>query len=274
MSDKAPPRPPEGDWLGTPFLRFERHCALARCIVDRPDARNAMTPSMYFGIRAAIKRVDSDDELAGLLITGTGDVFIPGGDLGGASAADEWRDVAGLLGMDITPFDALRQAAKPVVSAVNGICQGGGLVIAMLSDVAVASDRATFRVPELYRGIADTHYAHILARQVGPARARDLMLTGLTISADEAVEWGLMTRLAPHGELLDVATDVLRACGRTAPIARMEVKRTFDAYYGLYDRIGMAASLSREEAREGFEAFKARRSPSWVHPDLRVNGRL
>ncbi|MBV8387241.1 MAG: enoyl-CoA hydratase/isomerase family protein, partial [Acidimicrobiia bacterium] len=133
-------RPPEGDWLGTPYLRFERHGPLARCVVDRPDARNAMTPAMYFGVRYASNHVDADPELAGLLVTGTGDVFIPGGDMGGASP-DAW----GLppLGMEITPFDGLRQAIKPVVSAVNGICQGGGLMIAMLSDVAVVSERAT-----------------------------------------------------------------------------------------------------------------------------------
>ena len=65
------PRPPEGDWLGTPFLRFERHGVLAHVIVDRPEARNALTPAMYFGIRYAIDHVNRDADLAGLLITGT-----------------------------------------------------------------------------------------------------------------------------------------------------------------------------------------------------------
>src|SRR5205814_5678887 len=132
-------------------------------------------------------------DLAGLLITGSGDVFIPGGDMGGARSDDEWH-VPNSLGMDVTPFDALRQAHKPVVSAVNGICQGGGLMIAMLSDMAVASDRATFRAPELFRGIADTHYGHILARQVGPGRARDLLCPGRTLDARQAGEVGLVTR--------------------------------------------------------------------------------
>ena len=67
--------------------------------------------------------------------------------------------------------------------AVNGICQGGGLMIAMLSDVTVASDRATFRAQELFRGIADTHYAQILPRQIGPVKARDMLLTGRTVDA-------------------------------------------------------------------------------------------
>jgi len=268
MSTATVGRPPEGDWLGTPYLRFERHGPLARCVVDRPDARNAMTPAMYFGVRYASNHVDLDDSLAGLLITGAGDVFIPGGDMGG------WGDLPRLLYMDLTPFDALRQARKPVVAAVNGICQGGGLVIAMLCDVAVASDRATFRVPELYRGIADTHYAHILSRQIGPARARDLMLTGRTLTAAEAVDWGLIARLVPHDGLLAAATEVLEAACRTAPAARADIKRTFDEYYGLYDRIGMVGSLRGPEAAEGYAAFKERRSPAWVHPDLRAEGRL
>jgi len=269
----SPGKPPEGDWLGTSYLRFERHGPLAHCIVDRPEARNAMTPAMYFGVRYASNHVDADAELAGLLITGTGDVFIPGGDMGGARSPDEWA-VPTSLGMEVTPFDALRQAQKPVVSAVNGICQGGGLMIAMLSDMAVVSERATFRAPELFRGIADTHYGHILARQVGPARARDLLFTGRTIDAHEAVSWGLISRVVPHDELLEAATEVLVACCRTAPGARSDIKRELDAYYGLYDRIGMTASLGADEAMEGWRAFKERRAPSWIHPDLRPEGRI
>jgi enoyl-CoA hydratase/carnithine racemase len=152
--------------------------------------------------------------------------------------------------------------------------QGGGLVIAMLADMAVASERATFRAPELFRGIADTSYANILPKQIGPARARDLLFTGRTLSAEEAVDWGLITRVVPHDELMDAATEVLIQICRTAPNARVDLKRTFDQYYGLYDRIGMTASLRGPETLEGFLAFKERRSPEWVHPDLRGDGRI
>ncbi|HEY2427367.1 MAG TPA: enoyl-CoA hydratase/isomerase family protein [Acidimicrobiales bacterium] len=267
-----PTEPPNGDWLGTPYLRFERHGPFGWCVVDRPERRNAMTGSMYFGVRYASNHVDHDDDLAGLLITGTGDVFIPGGDLG-AATEDAWG-LPPYIGMEATPFDALRQAVKPVVSAVNGLCHGGGLMIAMLSDVAVVSDRATFRVPELYRGIADTHYAQILSRQIGPGRTRDLMFTGRELSAAEALDWGMVTRVVPHEDLYEAATEVLTACARTAPAARSDIKRSLDAYYGLFDRIGMAASLRGEEVVEGFRAFKERRAPAWIHPDLRPDGRL
>lgn len=85
-SDPTSPRPPHGDWLGTPFLTFAREGPIAVCTLDRPQARNALTPAMYFGIGYAVNRVNSDPDLAGLIITGTADVFAPGGDLGGGGA--------------------------------------------------------------------------------------------------------------------------------------------------------------------------------------------
>ena len=118
-------------------------------------------------------------------------MFIPGGELGGRSARRLGR-CSTCSAWTSCPFDAVRRSLKPIVCAVNGICQGGGMMIAMLSDVAVASERATFRAPELFRGIADTHYAHILPRQIGPARARDMLLTGRKIDAATALEWGLV----------------------------------------------------------------------------------
>ncbi len=268
------PRPPEGDWLGTPYLRFERQGPFAVVTLDRPQARNAMTPAMYFGIRYAVGLVEADANLAGLLITGTGDVFAPGGDLGGGDGSDNWLTFGSALSMDVTPFETLRQSVKPVVSAVNGLCQGGGLQIAMCSDMAVVSDRATFRVPELYRGIADTYYSQMLARMIGPVRTRDLMFTGRTLSAAEAADWGMVARVVPHDELPASAREVLAACCRTAPRARSVIKSSLDNYMGLFDRIGMKASYSGDEAREGFVAFKERRSPDWVHPELRDDGRL
>ncbi|BCO35329.1 enoyl-CoA hydratase/isomerase family protein [Mycobacterium heckeshornense] len=271
--DDSSPRPPEGDWLGTKYLRFTREGPFAVVTLDRPHARNAMTAAMYFGIRYAVTRVNSDPGLAGLLITGTGDVFAPGGDLGGGGD-DNWMPFGSALSMDVTRFDTLRKSAKPVVCAVNGLCQGGGLQIAMCSDVAVVSDRATFRVPELYRGIADTYYSQMLARIIGPVRTRDLMFTGRTLTADEAVQWGMVARVVPHDQLMDAAREVLAQCCRTAPGARRTVKASLDNYLGLYDRIGMEASIESAEAVEGFRAFAERRSPNWVHPELRVDGRL
>jgi enoyl-CoA hydratase len=266
-------QPPEGDWLGTPFIRFERHGSLGYAIVDRPEARNALTGAMYFAIRYAVNHVDDDDTLAGLLITGTGDVFIPGGDMS-AENVDGWADLPRLFAWDNTPFDALRCARKPVVSALNGITQGGGMMIAMLSDVAVAAESATFRAPELLRGIADTFYAQILPRQIGPARARDMLMTGRVVSAAEACDWGLVSRVVPDSELMDAAHDVLVQCCRAGPTARIAVKQSFYDYYGHHDRIGHEVNRWGPEPMEGFASFKERRSPSWVPEEFRTTGRL
>ncbi len=265
-------RPPTGDWLGTPYLRFEREGPFAVCTVDRPRARNAMTGAMYFGVRYAVDRVDADPDLAGLLITGTGDVFIPGGDLGN-DKTDDWAGAGALFGMDMTPFEALRRSRKPVVSAVNGITQGGGLLIAMMSDVAVASEQATFRAPELLRGIADTGYAAYLPAQIGIARARDMLFTGRVVDAATALDWGLVTRVVPDDEVQATARQVLADCCQTAPEARGAVKRIISDRYGMYDRMTMEASLRGPEAVEGFESFKERRSPAWVPEAFRTNGR-
>jgi len=271
-SENVAVRPPEGDWLGTPYLRFERHGSLAHVIVDRPEMRNALSPAMYFGLRYAVDHTNADPDLHGLLVTGVGDVFMPGGDLGGRNV-DGWIDLPRLLSMDNTPFDAVRRSPKPIVCAVNGVAQGGGLMIAMLADVAIASDRASFRAPELLRGIADTNYAQVLPRQIGPARARDMLMTGRTVTAAEAVDWGLVARVVPHEQLLDAAVEALQWCCRTAPEARWAVKRTFHEYYGHYDRMAMDRSLTGDEMVEGFRAFTERRSPAWVPEDLRLDGR-
>ena len=140
--------------------------------------------------------------------------------MGGGDGSDNWLTFGSGLGMDVTPFETLRQSVKPVVSAVNGLCQGGGMQIALCSDLAVVSDRATFRVPELLRGIADTYYSQMLARLIGPVRTRDLMFTGRTLTAAEAYEWGLVARVVPHDDLLQAAREVLGQCARTAPGAR------------------------------------------------------
>jgi len=272
-AEPTAPRPPEGDWLGTPYLRFERRDSIAVVTVDRPEMRNAMSPAMYFGVRYAVDLVNLDDDLAGLLITGSGDIFIPGGDLGGNNV-DGWADLPRLLSMDNTPFDAIRMSRKPVVCAVNGLAQGGGLMISMLADVTVASDRATFRAPELFRGIADTNYGQILPRQIGPARARDMLMTGRVVDATDAEAWGLVARVVPHDELMATAIGVLAWCCRTAPKARADVKRTMDQFYGHYDRMAMDASLQSDEPVEGFLAFKERRNPSWVPAELRTDGRI
>ncbi|MDN3357599.1 enoyl-CoA hydratase/isomerase family protein [Actinomadura sp. DC4] len=262
-----------GDDLGTPYLRFERKGPLAWCVVDRPDSRNALTSAMYFGVRRAVDLVNRDPGLSALLITGTGDVFVPGGELRG-NEPDRWLDFPDLLGNDCTPFEAIRRSPKPVVSAVNGLAQGGGLLIAMLSDVAVAGRSVTVRAPELLRGIADTGYAAYLPAQIGIARARDMLLTGRVVAADEAERWGIFSRVVPDDEVLERAEEAAVQICRTAPQARLHLKRIINDNYDRVDRMTFDSLLFGPEMTEGTRAFAEKREPSWVPPEFRTGGRL
>ena len=251
------------DDLGSRHLRFERRGPIAWCIIDRPKARNALTSAMYFGLRKAVERVNSDPALRALVLTGVDDVFAPGGEMGGRHD-DDTAGVGELLGTGVLPFHALRHSAAPVVAAVNGICQGGGLMLAMLADVAVASERASFRAPELLRGVADAWFAAVLPEQVGIARARELMFTGRRIDAAEALRIGLVARVVPHDQLQDAARQLVREILQTAPTARAQWKRMVNARYGWVDEPGFEASLRGDECLEGFRAFVEKRPPSWV----------
>src|SRR6202041_894332 len=174
--------------LGAAGLRFEREGAVAWCVIDRPEARNAFTPAMYFGIKRAVGIVNDDPDLAALIITGTGDVFAPGGDLGGRS--DPGDEPTPDIGHDILPFLTIRDSPAPVIAAVNGICQAGGLLIAMMGEIAVVSGRAPSLAPKLPRGIPDAAYVAALPVHVGMAVARDLLLSARTFDAPEALAMG------------------------------------------------------------------------------------
>src|SRR5437899_3828229 len=196
------------DDLGTSNLRLEREGPIAWCVIDRPGARNALTPAMYYGIKRAVRLVNVDSDLAALIIAGVGDVFAPGGDLGGRSEPGDSQVPD--IGAEILPFLAIRDSRAPVIAAVNGICQAGGLLIAMMADIAVASDRATFRVPELLRGIPDATYAAVLPAHVGIAVARDLLLSARPFDANEAQRLGVIARVVPHDELRAAAFDAAK----------------------------------------------------------------
>lgn len=255
------------DDLGASGLRLERDGPVAWCVIDRPGARNALTPAMYFGIKRAVRLVNRDPDLAALIITGTGDVFAPGGDLGGRSEPGDVPTPD--IGRDILPFLDIRDSRAPVVAAVNGICQAGGLLIAMLADIAVASDRATFRAPELLRGIPDATYAAVLPAHVGIGVARDLLLSGRRFDAAEAQRLGVISRVVPHDRLKDAAMEAVREILQTPPMARMHVKRMLNERYGLIDYQTMFWAIEESaEPREGMRAFMEKRPPNWIPEGL------
>lgn len=225
---------------------------------------------MYYGIRRAVELVERDPDLAALIITGTEDVFAAGGDFRGDP--DEVLP-EGVSNQTALPFTALRNARVPVVAAVNGICHGGGLLIALLCDVIVASERATFRSPEVRRGHAELWLAQVVPAHVGVARARDLCMTSRKLTAQEAVEWGLISRMAAHDELAAEAERAAYELLEAAPMARNRWKSACNAQYGVIDEIGFALNHDLPEWSEGTKAFLEKRPPSWSHGSSQQYGR-
>jgi enoyl-CoA hydratase/carnithine racemase len=261
--------------LGSRFLRWEVTDGIARCTIDRPERKNAMTASMYLGVRRAVQVLDGSADVHALVLTGTGDIFCPGGELGGDHDDDpRGMQAAAAFGNEIPPYEAIRRSRKPVVAMVNGICQGGGLLIALTCDIAVVSDRATFRVPEVVRGVADTSFAAYLPAHIGVARARDLILTGRRFDAAEAFAMGVVSRVVPHDELEARTHDAVVELVRGAPGARWQMKRVVNEGYGHLDGMTLDASIAGSEVREGFTAFAEHRAPSWIPEGFEPDGRL
>jgi enoyl-CoA hydratase/carnithine racemase len=135
----------------------------------------------------------------------------------------------------------------------------------MLADIAVVSDRATYRVPELLRGVPDATYAAALPAHVGVAVARDLLLTGRRFDAAEALRIGLVSRVVPHDELRAEALRAAKEVLQTPPDARVHTKRMLNERYGNIDYQTMFWALDHsDEPREGMRAFMEKRPPRWV----------
>jgi len=248
--------------LGSQFLHGTLDDGVLRVVIDRPQRRNACTIEMYHGIKKAAVVADRDPSIDVLLLTGAGDVFCVGGEMGGqhegGAALDRETD-----GHDLLPFRALEDTRAVVVCAVNGLCQGGGLNMVLCSDVAIASERATFRAPELLRGVADPFLPARLPVRVGAAMARYLLFTGAVIDAREAERIGLVARLVPHDALMAAAEEIVAQVRRTAPSARAAVKQAMNRELPGFDMATFAASLRGPEVAEGFQAFVEKRAPKW-----------
>jgi enoyl-CoA hydratase/carnithine racemase len=256
--------------LGTSHLHADRPVpGVLRVTLDRPEQMNACTREMYIGLRTAIAAAGRDARV--LVVTGRDPAFCAGGDLkAGASrdAADRSdREALAARLAEVLPFQDLEATPVPVVAAVNGLAMGGGLILTLLADIVIASERATFRAPELRRGIADAWVTTRLPAIVGLSRARFMLLTGETVDAQEAHRIGLAARLVAHDELEAAALETASAVMRAAPGAVAAAKRAMRAAVPPADMNGFLDTLSSEEATEGMRAFAENRVPRWVPGD-------
>jgi crotonobetainyl-CoA hydratase len=243
--------------------------------INRPAARNAVNLAVHLGIGRALEAAEADAETRAIVLTGAGDqAFCAGFDLrafarGESMVADDPREQAwGFAGLVRHPL------SKPLIAAVNGHAYGGGFEIVLACDMAVASEAATFALPEVRLGIiAGAGGAFRLMAQLPHKIALELLLTGRPCTASQALHWGLVNTVTSSDQVLETALALAASIAEQAPLAVQASKRVATGLtngtivseqqsWELNDR-EVAALLRSEDAREGPAAFVAKRPPQW-----------
>lgn len=189
-------------------VHFETDGAVAVVMIDRPEVRNAVDGPTAAGLTEAFRRFDADDSLSVAVLTGAGGTFCAGADLKAVAAGNGNR----VRTTGDGPMGPTRMLlGKPVIAAVEGHAVAGGLELALWCDLRVAAEDAVFGVYCRRWGVPLVDGGTIrLPRLIGHSRAMDLILTGRGVGGEEAVQMGLVNRLAPHGGALDAALALAR----------------------------------------------------------------
>lgn len=242
--------------------------------LDRPEARNALTHGMYAELERLVRAADTSGVRC-LVITGTDPAFCSGDDVrqvmgggeeGSAPVTPDRRP-------RLTPAaDALLHSDVPVIAAVNGPAVGWGMELCLMADIRVASERARFGELFVLRGlVSDAPGIGRLAQLVGRERATELLLTGEVIDADTARADGLVSRVVPHDQLLDVALSLASRIAANPPLAVRRIKqglrRTLDPDWkdlGEWVSRNLGELFATEDHREGVRAFLEKRPPRFV----------
>lgn len=253
----------------TDELVQERRGAVLVARLNRPDARNALTPDMIRGIGGAITDAETDPEIGAVVLTGTGDrAFCAGMDLRAFAAGGETS-----LGDDdaTRAFFRLLDGAVtiPVVGAANATAVAGGFELLLGCDVIVASSEAEFGLPEVKRGLFPAGNGTFLGSRVALGVALEMTLTGDSMSAVRAYDLGLVNAVVPPDEVLTRALAVAERIAANGPLGVRAVKEL--VRLGISDPAGARERLrewqdvvfNSEDAKEGATAFVERRPPVW-----------
>lgn len=253
---------------------YEKETGIATLTFNRPHVMNATNYLMNTEMRAAVAEARDDDEVRVLIITGAGRGFCSGADVTGlvdTFADSPWRLTAkspAAGGIRSNTFQ-LRVFEKPIIAAVNGPAAGAGFSIALACDIRIASDRASFSQAFIRRGLVpDTGSTYFLSRTVGMAKACEMVFTGEAMNAEQAKEYGLVSRVVPHDELMPVVREMAAKIAAGPPIAMKLAKRAM--YRGATTDLASALEFEgymqgicfgTEDFKEGASAFLEKREP-------------
>ncbi len=245
--------------------------------LNRPEAKNALSPAMLVGMYRAWRKLDDDDELMCAVFTGKGDTFCAGMDLkqGPEGGDDPDTKMIQELMQDVPDlhWQALlrhKQPMKPIILAVEGYALAGGTEMLQGTDIRVGAEDAIFGVTEAKRGLFPLGGSSVrLRRQISYCQAAEILLTARHVSAQEAKEIGLINHVVPKGQALEKALDIARTICRNGPLsikALMKMLREVDG--SILEKEALETELevggpifATEDAREGMKAFAEKRDP-------------
>jgi naphthoate synthase len=262
---------PAGDYED---IRYETSDdGIAKITIDRPEVRNAFRPQTVIELSQAFERAREDTTVGVVILTGEGDkAFCSGGDQRvRGDAGYEQQPGSGLGRFHVTDLQVqIRRLPKPVVAMVAGYAIGGGHVLHVCCDLTIAADNARFGQTGPRVGSFDGGYgASLLARQVGEKRAKEIWFLCRQYDAQTALDWGLVNAVVPLGRLEEETISWCREMLALSPFALRLLKASFHASEeGLagIQQLAHDANLlfyGSEEAREGREAYKAKRTPDF-----------
>ncbi|MCW3020547.1 MAG: enoyl-CoA hydratase [Solirubrobacterales bacterium] len=250
-------------------VEVELDGALAVVTLNRPAALNALDNQLKAELASVWRALAEDQAVRAVLVTGAGRAFSTGGDIKqmdpDRGPEVTRRRMARLLGDTVIPLARLE---KPVVAAVNGHAHGLGLSLALACDIVFAAESAIVSMAFTRVGLApDGGASYFLPRMIGLNRAKELMFTGRRLSATEAFELGLVNRVVPDDQLLEVARDFAAELADGATVAIAAAKRLLNASplmsieeMAELEAYGQAVAMSSEDHREGIAAFRERRT--------------
>jgi enoyl-CoA hydratase len=250
-------------------LRVQREAGIALITIDRPEKRNAIDLATIREMYRVLEATAHDAAVRVLILTGAGDsVFVSGADIGDLRAR---RRPEALRGLNNRLFTAVEEHPKPVIAALNGAAVGGGLELAIACDLRVAVRGARLGFPETGLGIMPAAGGtQRLPRLIGLAKAKELVLTGDLITAEEAERIGLVSRVVEPPELMETALAIARRIIKKAPLAVAFAKASLNRASEMpmktgleYEGIAQAILFESRDKEEGMTAFLEKRKPEF-----------
>ncbi len=255
---------------------YEVDEGVATVTFNRPEVLNALTFDVYAQLRQLFEDLRYDDAVTAVILTGAGDAFCSGGDVQEIIGELLKRDLKGHIEftrMTGAVVQHMRLLDKPIIAALNGTSAGAGTVLALASDLRLASERATFAFLFTRVGLtgADMGAGYLLPRIVGMGRAFELLLLGEKIDAATAERYGLVNKVVPHDELLSAAQTWARRLASGPTLAIGMTKRMINNELGMDLVAGIEAEaqaqallLMGEDHRIFYEAFTGKTKPQWT----------